>query len=157
MEFLYSSSFYVYLAFVIVMVGLIFKGKNAILGSAYVRIQRITDDIVAAEKLRMEAQEVLAKHEKNFMESMELAEKIVQDAREKSDMIAQQATKKAEDLIARAEMRSEQTIARAEAEAVQTLKTQAVDKAFRIVQDIVSQESQTTSVANAIQDIKKFK
>ncbi len=157
MEFLYYDSFYVYLAFFAVMALLVVKGKNAILGTSYQRIKRISNDIAAAEKLRMEAQQMLAEQEKKFRETVALSESLVQDARDKSDRITEQAQQNAEDIIARAEERAAKTIQRAEVEARVALQNQAVDKAFEIVREMAIEHAGDVSLQTAIADIKKFK
>ncbi len=157
MEFLTNPSSYVYLAFLIVMVLLVVKGKNAVLGASYARIQRISNDIAMAEKVRMEAKEKRNEQEKKFNEAIEYSKNLVQQARQESEYITQQAQQKANDIIAHAEQHAQNTIKRAEHDARIALQNQAVDKAFDIVKQIATETADDTLLQTAIGDIKRFK
>lgn len=158
MEFLHIAldSLFVYLAFFVVIGLIIVKGKNAVLGTSYERIKRISDEIAMAEKLRVDAQKLLTEQERKFRESLANAEQLIIDAQEKSARITEQAEQKSNDMIARAEERAEKTIQQAEKEARMALQNQAVDRAFEIVKNIVVEQGGKSALDTAIADIKKF-
>jgi F-type H+-transporting ATPase subunit b len=127
---LYSAEFWVLIAFLI-LVGALFKKVSAALtGGLDARAARIKSHLDEAEKLREDAQSLLAEYQRKQHAAAEEAEGIVAQAKVESKRIHEQAEADLEQALKRREQQALERIVQAEAEALTAVRNQAVDLAL---------------------------
>lgn len=105
------------------------KGKQPLLNMLDSRTARIKAELEEAERLKAEAQALLADCQKKNRDAVQTAQKIVDNAREAAELIQKEAEKKLSENLARREALLLERIARAESDAVNELRNQAADLA----------------------------
>lgn len=93
------------------------------------RAARIRDDLAEAEKLRSEAERLLADYQRRQREAMKEADAILAHARAEAERIRRDATGAIEAALKRRERQAMEQIAQAEAHAVAEVRNQAIDLA----------------------------
>ena len=127
---LQDATFWVALAFVI-FVGLAYKKVSALVATGLdQRSARIRDELEEAQRLREDAQRVLAECQKRQMEAEGEAEKILAYAREEAERIRQRAEKEVQTAVKRREVQAIDRIAQAESQAVTEVRNLAADLAI---------------------------
>jgi F-type H+-transporting ATPase subunit b len=101
------------------------------------RSSRIKNELAEAQKLRSEAEELLASFEHKRAEAEAEAAAIVASARAEADMIAAEARKRLEEFIARGDKQIKDKIAQAEAAAVGEVRSAAADSATKIAEAVL--------------------
>ena len=137
MEMLFvNPSFWVACGFFTVIAIIVFKGSNAVLGSSYERIRKITDNIVSAEQVREQAQKLLVEQEKKYREIVEESKVFIEQARQEALVITEEIQEKTQNSIKRARIRSRENINRAESEAIDEIRKVVLEKATEVVKII---------------------
>ncbi len=103
------------------------KGKKPLLNMLDSRSARIKADLDEAERLKNEAQALLADYQKKHRDAVTTAQKIIDNAQESVSLIQKAAEEKLTENLKRREELLLERIARAEAAAVQELRYQAAD------------------------------
>lgn len=156
---LHSTTFWVAVAFV-VFVAAVFKPMKRILGEALDgRIAKIREEVEEAQRLREEAQAMLAGYQRRQREAIQEAEQIIAHAREEAERTQRKAEAELEDSIARREQQAAEKIAQAEAAAVDEIREKAVDMAIdataKLLGEKMAGKAGEKAVAEAIKDIPK--
>lgn len=156
---LQDPTFWVFLAFVLVVVILARAGVHKLIVTALdKRAQGIADELDRARALRDEAQELLAKYQRRQREAEDEAEGIIEQAKRDAQRIAADAKAKIEDQLERRAKAAEDKIARAEAQAISEVRGQAADMAVEIARRIISermdQGAQAALLDRAIADVR---
>lgn len=114
-----------------IFVGVLLKvgAPGKLLGFLDARIDRIKSELAEAQKLRAEAEALLASFEQKRAEAEAEAAAIVASAKAEADLIAQEARKRLDDMVARNEKHIREKIALAEAQAVAEVRAAAADSA----------------------------
>lgn len=107
------------------------KGRKPILDILDSRTNRIRTELEEAERLRIEAQDLLSETQKKHRDALQTAQKILDNAHKNAAAIEKDAQSKLEETLKRREEQLLQRIQRAEAAAVQELRQQAADIASR--------------------------
>ena len=107
------------------------KGRAPILSFLDARTVRIKNDLDEAERLKNEAQELLAECQRKHRDAIQTSQKIIDAAKETATRLQSEAEQKLSDSIKRKEAQLLDRIARAEASAVQELRHQAADLAAK--------------------------
>ncbi|MDR3435952.1 F0F1 ATP synthase subunit B [Telmatospirillum sp.] len=132
----------------------VYRGITAALD---LRREKIRSRIEEAERLRAEAQEMLASYQKKQRDALKEAQGIIANAKAEAERLAQQAAANLEDLLKRREQQAVERIAQAEAEALREVRNQAVDIAIgatrRLIADNLSSEQASALVDAVIQDL----
>jgi F-type H+-transporting ATPase subunit b len=129
-EFLHDAHTWVALAFAL-FVGLSYKFLGPKAGVALdERSKKIAADLIEAEKLKKEAEEILASAKKQAKESENTAHEILERARFEVKQIADESEKELEREIARKMQMAEDKIARAKEAAIESVKKQAIEAAL---------------------------
>ncbi len=154
---LHSAEFWVLIAFLI-LVGAAFKKVSAALtGGLDARAARIKSHLDEAEKLREDAQSLLAEYQRKQHAAAEEADGIVAQARAESERIREQAQADLEQALKRREQQALERIAQAEAEALTEVRNQAVDLAIaasrRLLADNLDEARAARLVDEAIKDL----
>ncbi len=156
-ELLHSAEFWVFIAFLI-LVGAVFKKVTAAIASGLdARAGRIRAQLEEAEKLREDAQALLADYQRKQRAAAQEAEAIVAQAKNEAQRMREQAQADLEQALKRREQQALQKIAQAEAEALDEVRKQAVDLALaasaRLMADNLDDERAARLVDDAIKDL----
>ncbi|MGB1360763.1 MAG: hypothetical protein ACPG8V_01445 [Alphaproteobacteria bacterium] len=155
---LVNPSFWVAIGFVTVVLIIVFKARGAVMNSSYDRIQRITDEIAGAEKVREESQSLLVEQEKKYRDIVNDSKEFVEQSREEANAISKEIKENTKTSIEAAKHRSADAITRAEVEAVSEIKRMAFEKASVVITEIAkSKEVSDKVIDNSVGDIKGFK
>ena len=154
---LQSAEFWVLVAFLI-LVGAVFKKVSAALtGALDARAARIKSQLDEAEKLREEAQSLLAEYQRKQRTAAQDAEAIVAQAKSESQRMREQAQVDLKQALKRREQQAIEKIAQAEAEALGEVRRQAVDLALAasalLLRDNLDEERAARLVDEAIKEL----
>ncbi|MBC7135818.1 F0F1 ATP synthase subunit B family protein [Oceanibaculum nanhaiense] len=154
---LQDTNFWVAVSFVI-FVALAYKPAMRQIGGALDgRADRIRQQIEDAQKLREDAQALLASYKRKQRDALQEAEEIVAHAREESKRQQQQAEADLEALLKRREAQALEKIAQAEAKALQEVREKAVDVAIAatrlLLDEKLDAKASNTLIDNAIGEL----
>lgn len=154
---LYSAEFWVLIAFLI-LVGALFKKVSAVLtGGLDARAARIKAQLDEAEKLREDAQSLLAEYQRKHRAASREAEAILAQAKSESRRMREQAQADLEQALERRKQQALEKIAQAEAEALSEVRNQAVDLALaasaRLLAENLDEAGAARLVDEAIKDV----
>jgi F-type H+-transporting ATPase subunit b len=106
-------------------------------GALDARIDRVKSELAEAQKLRAEAEALLASFESKRAEAEAEAAAIVASAKAEADMIAAEARKRLDEHVARGDKQLKDKIAQAEAQAVAEVRAAAADSAANVAENIL--------------------
>jgi len=112
-------------------------GRKPLLDALDGRTNRIKSELEEAEKLRVEAQELLANYEHQHREAVKNAEEIMKHAEESSKRIQKEAASKLKEQLTRREEQLLERIERAEISAIEDVRNQAADIAISATQKLI--------------------
>ena len=139
-----DPTFWVLIAFVI-FIALIAKPLGRGAGAALdKRADKIKADLDEAERVRVEAQELLASYQKKQREAARDAEDIIAAAKEEADRIAKHGAERLEEILARREKQALDRIGQAEENAREQVRIFAVEVAIEATRAVLE-----TQVAGA--------
>ncbi|SCA57367.1 ATP synthase subunit b [Candidatus Terasakiella magnetica] len=148
---LHDPTFWVALAFIVLMV-LIAKPVSRMLATALDdRADTIKAQLDEAEKLREEAQELLASYKRKQQEAEEEAAKILQRAKEEAARLEAKSKTDLENALKRREAAAEARIAQAEATAIAEVQALATNVAVSAAEKLMADSIDATQ-ANAMID-----
>ena len=154
---LHSSTFWVGVAFVVFVIAAFKPGKRVLTQALDGRIAKIREEVEEAQRLREEAQTMLASYQRRQREAIQEAEQIIAHAREEAERVKAKAEADLEDSIKRREQQATAKIAQAEASAIEEIREKAVDMAIeataRLLEDKMAGDAGDKAVAAAIKDI----
>jgi F-type H+-transporting ATPase subunit b len=154
---LHSSTFWVGVAFAIFVIAAFKPGKRVLTQALDGRIARIREEVEEAQRLREEAQTMLASYQRRQREAIQEAEQIIAHAREEADRVKAKAEADLEDSIKRREQQASAKIAQAESAAIDEIREKAVDMAIeataRLLEEKLAGKAGEQAVADAIKDI----
>lgn len=150
-EFWVAIAFLMVVAYAAKPVG---KGIAAALDTRAAKIKARMDE---AERLRKEAQDLLATYQRKQREAMQEAEDIVNHARAEVERVAAQAAADLEASLARREKQALDRIAHAEAQARKEVQDAAVDIAIaaarRVIADSMSPQQSARLIDQALDEL----
>ena len=154
-----DPEFWVLLAFVIFLGILVKFGVPKLALSALdERSDRIKQALDEAQRLRSEAEAVLAQYQKKRVEAETEARAIIVNARVEAERLAGEAKGKVEEFIARRTKMAESKIAQAEAQALADVRAAAADAAVAAAENILVQTTHGAAaeslIAKGISDLK---
>lgn len=156
-ELLHSAEFWVFIAFLILVGGVFKKVSAALVNGLDARAGRIRAQLHEAEKLREDAQSLLANYQRKQRTATQEAEAIVAQAKNEAQRMREQAQADLEQALKRREQQALQKIAQAEAEALDEVRKQAVDLALaasaRLMADNLDDDRAARLVDEAIKDL----
>ena len=127
---LQDPTLWVAVAFVIFVIAVFKPIKGALIGGLDAKIEEIRREVEEAEKLREEAQSLLANYQRQQRQAMQDAENIVARAKEEAGRHRAEADEAMKEMVRRQEEQAREKIAQAEAAAIQEVKLMAVDLAM---------------------------
>ncbi|MEX2449680.1 MAG: F0F1 ATP synthase subunit B [Rhodospirillales bacterium] len=135
-----DPTFWVLVAFVIFF-GLIGKKVWTAAGSALdARAGKIKADLDEAEKIREEAQDLLAQYQRKQRDAAKETEQIVDKARAEAERYGKQAQENLEKALARREQLATDRIAYAEKAAIDDIRRMAADIAIEATRHLLAEE-----------------
>jgi F-type H+-transporting ATPase subunit b len=154
-----DPEFWVLLAFVIFTGVLVrFGVPKMALSALDERSARIKQALDEAQRLRSEAQAVLAQYQKKRAEAEKEAQAIIVSARVEAERLAGEAKGKVEEFVARRTKMAESKIAQAEAQALADVRAAAADAAVAAAEKILVQTTHGAAaeslIAKGISDLK---
>jgi len=154
---LQSAEFWVLIAFLILVGAVAKKVWAALTAGLDARAARIKSHLDEAEKLREDAQSLLAEYQRKQHAAAEEAAGIVAQAKAEVERIREQAEADLEQALKRREQQAIEKIAQAEAEALGQVRNQAVDLAMaasrRLLADNIDEGKAARLVDEAIKDL----
>lgn len=154
---LQSAEFWVLIAFLILVGAVAKKVWAALTAGLDARAGRIKSHLDEAEKLREDAQSLLAEYQRKQHAAAEEAAGIVAQAKAEAERIREQAEADLEQALKRREQQAIEKIAQAEVEALGEVRNQAVDLAMaasrRLLADNIDEGKAAGLVDEAIKDL----
>ena len=151
MDFLQHAETWVAVAFLLLIALFIYMGlpkKAAELLDE--RATRIAKELSAAQKLREEAQTLLAEYAAKRQEAETEAKAIVEQARRDAEAYAEEARRKLHETIERRTAAAQQKIAQAEAQAVKEVRSAVTDLAVTAAERLIKDELKGTAGAKLV-------
>ena len=137
-QFLNDPTFWVMVAFFVFVGALARPISGAIAAALDKRADKIRADLEEAEKLREEAQDLLASYQRQQRDAVKEAEAIVEHAKEEAERLTQQGRKKLKKALERREKQAMDRITQAEASALEQVQAHTVDVAIVATRDFLA-------------------
>lgn len=122
------------------------------------RADKIRKDLADAQRLREEAQQLLAEYQNRRKEAEQEAGDIIATAKREAAMLVSEAQKKTEEYVARREALAELKIGQAERDAVNEVRATAVDIAIEAARKLIGENVDAKTSAelfnSSLQDVK---
>lgn len=134
---LHDTNFWVLLSTLGFAVLAYVKGRKPLLNILDTRTARIKTELDEAERLRTEAQDLLAETQRQHREALQTAQRIVETAKETAQRIEQDSNRKMDEAQKRREDQLLDRISRAETAAVSELRRQAADIAAKAAEQLL--------------------
>ena len=135
-----GPEFWVAVAFVIVVAGLIWKGGPMVTSMLDERAVKIKAELEEAQRLREDAQRTLAEYQRKQRDALKEAEQIVAQARAEAERAAKQAERDLEAALERRQRLAVEKVALAESKATTEVRNAAVDVAISAVRQMLAQQ-----------------
>jgi F-type H+-transporting ATPase subunit b len=160
MEIFQEAEFWVALAFVVFVSGLIYlRVQNLIVKSLDDRSARIKAELDEARRLKDEASALLAEYSRKRQDAEKEAQGIIAGAQAESERLAIEAKAKIEDFVVRRTKMAETKIAQAEAQAMADVRNAAAEAAISAAEKILSHDVKgkvaSDLLAKGIDDVRK--
>jgi F-type H+-transporting ATPase subunit b len=136
---LHDPTFWVAIAFVVFVGLMVWKARKPVLDGIDARAERIKAELDEAQRLREEAQKMLAEYKRKQRDAAKEAEELLASARHEADLLRQQAAEDLKATLARREKAALDKITQAEAQALQEVRAQAVDIAMAATAKLLSE------------------
>ncbi|WP_159728957.1 ATP F0F1 synthase subunit B [Methylosinus sp. Ce-a6] len=154
----YDAELFVAIGFAIFLCVLLYVGAHKKLAASLdARAIRIKGELAEAERLRSEAESLLASFEKKREDAEIEAKAIVAQAKSEAELLATEARQRLEEYIARRTKQVEDKIAQAEAQAAAEVRASAADAAVKVVEAVLRKGVAGTDFVSAgIADVKSL-
>ena len=154
---LHSPEFWVSIAFVVFVAFMVWKAKKPLLDALDSRAERIRSQLDEAQRLREDAQHLLAEYQRKQRQALEEAEQILNQARAAAERHREQAARDLEVSLKRREQQAMDRIAQAETDALREVQVVAVSVAIdatrKLLEETVDKELAGRLVDNAIKEL----
>jgi F-type H+-transporting ATPase subunit b len=148
-----DATFWAMIALFIFAGAVVYMKVPAMIGRALdERAAKIRIELEEAQRLRQEAQQLLAEFQKRRKEAEKEAAEMVAVAKRESDLIIEDAHKKTEEYVARRAALAELKIGQAEREAINEVRSIAVDVATEAARKVLAGRLDETTSAQLFQD-----
>ena len=137
-QFLNDPTFWVMVAFFVFVGALARPISGAIAAALDKRADKIRADLEEAEKLREEAQNLLASYQRQQRDAVKAAEAIVEHAKDEAERLTQQGRERLKAALERREKQAMDRITQAEAAALEKVQAHTVDVAIGATRDFLA-------------------
>ena len=134
---IHGPEFWVLVAFILFVGVVVWKARGAILGALDGRAARIRADIDEAQRLRDEAQALLAEYQKKQREALGEAETMIRQAEDEAKRLRAKAEAELAGALKRREQQALDRIAQAEAQALAEVRNLAADLAIAATETLL--------------------
>ena len=152
-----GSTFWVLIAFAIFVAFMVWKARGAITGALDARAEAIRTEIDEAQRLREEAQSLLAEYQRKQRDALQEAEGMLRAAEEEAVRLRARAEKDLAASLKRREQQALDRIAQAEATAQAEVRNTAIDLAVsatrRLLEDRLDEKKAAGLVDRAIEEL----
>ena len=152
-----DPTFWVAVAFIIVVGALLRPGIRFVTKSLDGRAEKIAAQLNEAEALRVEAQNLLSEYKHKQRDAIEEAERMLEHAKEEVARAQAQGAKDLEQALARRQQQAEEKIEQAEAAALKEVRNQAVDIAVaatsKLLQDKLDDQGSSALIDSSISEV----
>lgn len=148
--FLSEPTNWVLISFVVFVALFVRYGLTTVLGKLDGRIVQIRDDLANAEKLRVEAQEMLVQYQRRHRDAMHEAEEIAASAHKQTEGLQAKAEEDLRDMIARREKQLEDRLNRIEAAAVAELRRATAELAVKTSEALIKKSLDAKGQSNLV-------
>ncbi len=149
---LHGGEFWVLVAFILFVAFMVWKARKALVGGLDSRAARIKAEIDEAQRLREEAQALLADYQKKQREALGEAEAMVKQAGEEATRLKAKAETELAASLKRREQQALDRIAQAEAQALAEVRNLAADIAVSATQKIPTEKLDPAKAQSLIGD-----
>jgi F-type H+-transporting ATPase subunit b len=132
-----GGEFWVLIAFILFVGFMVWKARKALVGGLDARAERIKAEIDEAQRLREEAQALLADYQKKQREALGEAQAMVKQAEEEAKRMKAKAETELAAALKRREQQALDRIAQAEAQALSEVRNLAADLAVAATRKIL--------------------
>ncbi len=154
-----DSTFWVLISFVIFAVLGYKYGRHTLLKTLDDRTVRIKADIEEAERLRIEAQELLGEYQRKHRDALNEAEDLLKNAQQQADLLEKKAEEQLRLSIKRREEQAKEKIRLAEEAALDEVRNKVVDIATAAAADLLKKNNEGKAseklMDNSIQSLQK--
>jgi F-type H+-transporting ATPase subunit b len=156
-----EAEHFVAIGFILFVALLAYYGVHGkIVGALDARIDGVKKELAEAEKLRAEAQSLLASFEAKRKEAEADAAAIVAQARQEAELLAKEAQERTADFIARRTRQAQDKISQAEAQAASDVRAAAADAAVKAAEQVLKTDASGAAgaplVDQGIKDIARL-
>ncbi|MBV6633622.1 MAG: F0F1 ATP synthase subunit B [Alphaproteobacteria bacterium] len=152
MELFSDSKFWVAVAFVI-FVALVYKKVTQTVTKALDdRADNVRAQIDEAQRLREEAQAMLAQYQRQQRDAEKTAKELVENAKKQADALIKQAQVDAEAAAERQKQLAESRIAQMEQQAVAEVRSVAAEVAVQATRDLIEKSMDASKSSSLLQD-----
>ena len=151
-EIISGAEFWVAIAFVIAMAGVIWKASPTVTGALDSRAAKIKTELDEARQLREDAQRMLGEYQRKQRDALKEAEQIVALARSEAERAAAEAASELEAALKRRQAMALEKIALAESKATAEVRNTAVDVAISAVRQMLAEQLDRQRKAKLIDD-----
>ncbi len=152
---LQSPEFWVAIAFLIFMLFAFWKIRGPVLGALDARAARIKADLEEAQRLREEAQHLLAEHKRKQRAAERESAEMLDHARAEAKRVSERAGFELEAALRRREQQATDRIAQAETDAVAEVRAVAVDIAVRATRKLLAESLDQAKAAELVDEAVK--
>jgi F-type H+-transporting ATPase subunit b len=155
----YDAELFVAGGFALFLSVLIYVGAHKkVTGAIDNRAERIKGELAEAERLRNEAEALLASFEKKREEAEAEAKAIVAQAKDEAESLAKEARQRLEEFVSRRTKQVEEKIALAETQAMAEVRAAAADAAVKVAENVLRKGGADVDdfLASAIKDVKSL-
>ena len=133
-----DPTFWVAIAFVLFVIAVFKPIRGAMLGGLDAKISEIRQEVEEAEKLREEAQSLLANYQRQQRQALQDAENIVIRARQEAERHRAEGEEVIKEMVRRQEEQARDKIAQAEAAAIQEVRAMSVELAMKAAEKLLT-------------------
>jgi len=152
-----GSTFWVLIAFAIFVAFMVWKARGAVTGALDARAEAIRTEIDEAQRLREEAQSLLADYQRKQRDALQEAEAMLRAAEEEAVRLRAQAEEELAASLKRREQQALDRIAQAEAAAQAEVRNTAIDLAVsatrKLLEDRLDEKKAAGLVDQAIKEL----
>lgn len=147
-----QGEFWVLVAFILFVGFMVWKARKAIVGGLDARAARIKAEIDEAQRLREEAQALLAEYQKKQREALGEAEAMAKQAEEEGKRVRAKAETDLAAAMKRREQQALDRIAQAEAQALAEVRNLAADLAISATQKLLVEKLDAAKAQSLVSD-----
>jgi F-type H+-transporting ATPase subunit b len=147
-----GGEFWVLVAFILFVGFMVWKARKALVGGLDARAARIKAEIDEAQRLREEAQALLAEYQKKQREALGEAEAMVKQAEEEGKRVRAKAETDLAAAMKRREQQALDRIAQAEAQALAEVRNLAADLAVSATQKLLVEKLDAAKAQTLVSD-----